>query len=804
MKKSLFPTMSSWNYRSLWFGRLTLRKLANRNKVPEWYTEPAEVLVEGPKGRCVEGSLAAFLVAIFLTACGENTTTEKIVEVAAGGTEIVESVKDLPKCTKENEGGLALVKGESSVRVCVDGKWFATVSKDTSSADFSCTTKELNDKSGLKIICNGDSIGVVLNGAAGKDGAKGDQGDTGADGKNGKDGVGCSIVNQTDSSATIKCGNSTMTLNFKVGGASVDTTAGDTLELDSEKIAISLDSLSGYSQKGPFLKGSTVLLYELSDGRTLKQMGNSFTSRIEYDDGRYKFSSRNLVSQYALIEVEGKYRNEVTGYNTNSNIKLQAYTNMLMRKSANVNLLTHLEKDRVYYLVTKEKKTVRAAKRQAQAEILSAFHIDASNFKTESEDLNVFGKSDADAALLAISILLQRSFNETVLSVLLTEMSIDLEEDGSWDDASKKAEISDWAATVDDAGELAEIRSHVEKWKLGDVPDFEKFVHRFWSEELGLGVCGSDSAPEGTVKRVTNSRSNYYAQSYKDTSSAGRKVRFICVDAESARWRKATDLEKDRFGWNPKNTKKGALLDGPVTRRKMVWDADTLRYADSLEIYLNKGCVSYLSSPSDTLGLHSSYTCTSDGWEFDSVNVITDPRDNQVYNTIKIGGQYWMAENLNYEVENSFCYKNEPDSCAKYGRLYTWAAAHGKSEEECGYGKNCYNVILSSGVCPEGWHLPSGEEWKTLYSVMGESPSAMQARGFESWTDATDDYGFSALPGGRFYSSTYNLVGQYAQFWCFGQQSETYGGYWQLRANSAGIQGLYSKSNGNSVRCLKD
>ena len=96
------------------------------------------------------------------------------------------------------------------------------------------------------------------------------------------------------------------------------------------------------------------------------------------------------------------------------------------------------------------------------------------------------------------------------------------------------------------------------------------------------------------------------------------------------------------------------------------------------------------------------------------------------------------------------------------------------------------------------------EEWKTLYSVMGERPSAMQARGFESWTDATDDYGFSALPGGRIYSSTYNLVGQYAQFWCFGQQSETYGGYWQLRANSAGIQGLYSKSNGNSVRCLKD
>ena len=123
------------------------------------------------------------------TACGESTTTEKIVEVATGGTEIVESVKDLPKCTKDTQGERVWVKDESTDRVCVDGKWFATKesAKDTvfvagdtvylNGGDFSCTTKELNDKSGLKIICNGDSIGVVLNGAAGKDGAKGDQAD---------------------------------------------------------------------------------------------------------------------------------------------------------------------------------------------------------------------------------------------------------------------------------------------------------------------------------------------------------------------------------------------------------------------------------------------------------------------------------------------------------------------------------------------------------------------------------------------------------------------------------------------------
>ena len=424
------------------------------------------------RGRSAVTKSRAFLAAlspvlslsslVLFSACGESTTTEKIVEVATGGTEIVSSVKDLPKCTKDNQGEQALVKGETSVRVCVDGKWFATVSKsekdtvfvagDTvylDNGNYSCTTKQLKDKSGLKIICNGDSIGVVLNGAAGKDGANGNDGKQGIQGEKGDDGIGCTIAAQTDSLVTIMCGGKSMTLNLRANGVSVDTASVDTLELDSEKVAISLDSLAGYSQKGPFLKGSTVYLYELSDGRTLKQTNGNFTSEIKNDDGRYKFTSRNLVSQYALLVADGKYRNEVTGRPTNTAIKLQAYTNMLSRKSANVNLLTHLEKDRVFYLVTQEKKTVRAAKKQAQAEILEAFHIDANKFKMESEDLDVFGKTDADAALLAISILLQRDSSETELSVLLTDMADDLAEDGSWDNAAKKVEIADWAATMD-------------------------------------------------------------------------------------------------------------------------------------------------------------------------------------------------------------------------------------------------------------------------------------------------------------------------------------------------------------------
>ena len=161
--------------------------------------------------------MALGVTAMFFVACGDETT-----QINQTGLEVVGSVDDLPKCSAKNKGEQVLVTDDAIIRVCVDGEWLATKSGDAD--DFSCKTVELKDGSGLKIVCNGDSIGVVLNGFDGKAGKDGKDGDDGKDGEDGKD----AVLPQ------------------------------DTLENDSERVAISLDSLTGFTQKGPFLKGSTV------------------------------------------------------------------------------------------------------------------------------------------------------------------------------------------------------------------------------------------------------------------------------------------------------------------------------------------------------------------------------------------------------------------------------------------------------------------------------------------------------------------------------------------------------------------
>ncbi|MCL2284631.1 MAG: InlB B-repeat-containing protein [Fibromonadales bacterium] len=141
----------------------------------------------------------------------------------------------------------------------------------------------------------------------------------------------------------------------------------------------------------------------------------------------------------------------------------------------------------------------------------------------------------------------------------------------------------------------------------------------------------------------------------------------------------------------------------------------------------------------------------------------TDPRDGQVYRIVTIGTQTWMAENLNYSVEGSFCNRNLQVNCDKYGRLYDWATAMAL-DTSC-YDIDCSELISEKhkGICPDGWHVSTLQEWNILQDYVGEGSKLRatydwkktnsNALGDSTIKDTliqgTDDYGFTALPGGE-------------------------------------------------------
>ena len=237
---------------------------------------------------------------------------------------------------------------------------------------------------------------------------------------------------------------------------------------------------------------------------------------------------------------------------------------------------------------------------------------------------------------------------------------------------------------------------------------------------------------------------------------------------------------------------------------------------------------SSIASSSSTGIVPPCKTETEDNCEY---GVLKDSRDGKEYKTVKIGDQWWMAENLNFDpgqggagdstYDWSWCYDNNPSNCDKYGHLYTWAAAmdsvgvYSKNSIGCGNRKTCTVTTPARGICPEGWHIPTSAEWKTLYSAMGESPYAMQAMDYVNWPNATDAYGFAALPAGRSSINTnasgeirleFTKVNSGARFWSDVEFQVGYDSYaWFVGAAEAGLGYIGNpKSDGFQVRCIKD
>ena len=452
----------------------------------------------------------------------------------------------------------------------------------------------------------------------------------------------------------------------------------------SGDMGIVASAITGDAQKGPFVKGSAVTVQGI-DCKTLQLTDERFEGEVNSDKGDFSVKDVSLKSTCALFEVTGLYRSEITGKTSSKELTLRALTDLKDRESVNINILTNLEYERLVHLVTEKGKTFAEAKAQAEQEVLAAFDI-AGSFE-EFENLNIFESGDGNAALLAVSVMMQAKTDDAGLAKRIEKFEDSFAETGMWKDSAAKATISDWAAGAIAGNGLDSIRKNIETWDIGDtVAAFEKYIEAFGDTV----ILSSDSLPSSSSTPV------------EDLSSSSAK--------------------------------------------------------------------------------------TNAGSEYDATaNTLKDLRDGKVYKTVKIGDQVWMAENLNFETDSSFCYNDSAEYCAKYGRLYVWTAA--------------------MDACPSDWHLPDLAEWRMLLAAVGgDSIAGTKLKSTSGWNsdgNGTDDFGFTVLPAGGWGSK--DFVGEAAAFWT----SEWYDEYddyaYGIRLYTDTIvRKFYSnKYIGSSVRCVK-
>ncbi len=232
--------------------------------------------------------------------------------------------------------------------------------------------------------------------------------------------------------------------------------------------------VAGVAQKGPFVKGSAVTVRGV-DCKTLEFTDQVFEGSIKSDKGDFALDSVALDASCAVIEVSGKYLNEVSGKKTKGELTLRALTDLKNRDNVNVNLLTNLEYERVMFLVKEKSKALAKAKTQAEKEVLAAFDIKGEF--DEFENLNVFESGDGNAALLAVSVMMQGDADAAALAKRLDKFDDSFAETGKWKDSETKKAIAEWVTEASANGELETIRKNIEGLDYVDeIPAFEKYI----------------------------------------------------------------------------------------------------------------------------------------------------------------------------------------------------------------------------------------------------------------------------------------------------------------------------------------
>jgi len=284
-------------------------------------------------------------------------------------------------------------------------------------------------------------------------------------------------------------------------------------------------SILGKAQKGPFITGTNVSLYELNSD--FNQTGKSFTTTITTDDGSFSLSNIELKSNLALLSANGFYFSEIYGELSEAALSLQALADLSEKESVNINVLTHVIKGRIENLVAGGL-GLHDANEQAKSEFLNFLGVSGTS-GTDFDNLDISVDDEYNAVLLSFSTMLQRytiTWNEKqTLTAKLTQLLSDLSSDFASDGIISNQNLIDTLLFNISQLHLTDIRNNIEKRysDLGQtvtIPGFEKYIAKFQEKHSDLiysDFTYPDSAspypvinPESSIPNILNLTETVY------------------------------------------------------------------------------------------------------------------------------------------------------------------------------------------------------------------------------------------------------------------------------------------------------
>ena len=453
------------------------------------------------------------------------------------------------------------------------------------------------------------------------------------------------------------------------------------LDASSSSQKTAVRTIHGFAQRTPFVDSSVVQLTAL-DESTLEPIGETFTGIVDGGFSRYSVKVDSLKSRYVLISVTGKIVSYYNSLPTDEGYTLYAITDLDSRDSVNINMMTYLEFERVRKLVRDDKLSFAEAKKRAEKELFEIFHItmEKSNDVYVAEDWSLFGDSLGDQALMGLTVVFNGYKDSTV-----NAFRDDFAKNGKMVNDSvvyRLAKSAFNSGVVRISGDiylspdLNRFRSSFNRWKSiygtsfdmssvayhGMIPEFEEVVEKFWRSEFGLEKC--DKERLGTVGKTR----------YDDYYTCAQDFLVGAVTNSEYYWRVANSLEANSYGIKC-DSADYFITPGGVDSSLVVCDFGSWRYALDVEKQVglctneNEGSL----EDTDKYG----YVCKSNKWEV-FTDTLEDERDSKSYAYSKAAGLYWMIDDLG-------------------DTTFAWAEV----------------------LCPEGWRLPTFEDWHNLWEKLG-------------------------------------------------------------------------------------